>query len=291
MNAPISFTIYERTANDDRTLNSFCNQWFNTQCSWKIPNIKEIEALGDEEKKSLIRKSVIGLRQKMAANNNAVKTFPNCSDSLVSAHLDALALKFGYAHDNLADSINAKKNEAMEAYKQNQGAMDEINKNLGVRAAAGIFLISNEEEKNHRRNLLSIMSLLRSNEAAILQGRIKSDLLKFSISMCNELGRPKYKPVISQLESELMGINVKIQSALSKIPGGVIANSSVKECIASEIYQLSTDFPPQVTLIHTFDILHEVYKNININVATKIARFCLPVEKEHKILPICPEGE
>lgn len=291
MNASTSFTIQERTANDERTLNSFCNQWFNTECCWRIPNIKETEALGDEDKKSLIRKSVIGLRQKMTANNNAVKVFPNCSDSLVSAHLDALALKFGYAHDNLADSINEKKTDAMDAYKNNQNIMEELNKNLGARAAAGIFLISDEKEKNHRRNLLSIMSLLKSNETAILQGRIKCDLLKFSISMCNELGRPKYKPVITQLESELMGINIKIRSTLSKIPGGVIAKASIKECIDSEVTQLSQDFDSQVTLIHSFEILHKTYKNINVNIATKLARFCLPVEKEYDILSISPEGE
>lgn len=291
MNAPTSFTAYERTANDERTLNSFSNQWFITQCSWKIPDIKETEALDVEGKKSLIQKSVIGLRQKMTANNNSLKTFPKCSDALVSAHLDALALKFGYAHENLAESINAKKEDAMEKYKHNQKVFEELNKNLGARAAAGIFLIDDEKEKNHRRNLLSIMSLTKSNESAILQGKIKCDLLKFAISMCNELGREKYKPVISQLESELMGLNVKIRSSLSKIPGGVIAKSSIKDCIEFEINKLSSDFDSQVVLIHTFDILYEIYSSININVATKLSRFCLPIEREHKILAICPEGQ
>ncbi len=291
MNAPTSFTTYERTANDERTLNSFCNQWFNAQSSWQIPNLKETEALGEEDKKSLIQKSVIGLRQKMTANNNAIKTFPKCSDALVSAHLDTLALKFGYAHENLTESINAKKTEAMDAYRQNQRVIDELNKNLGARSAAGIFLIGDEKEQNHRRNLLSIMNLMKSNESAILQGRIKFDLLKFTISMCNELGRAKYKPVIMQLESELMGLNIKIRSSLSKIPGGITAKSSVKDCIEFEINKLPSTFDSQLMLIHTFDILYEIYSGININIATRLARFCLPVEKEHKILPICPEGE
>lgn len=291
MNAQVESAVFGCSAKDERALNSFCNQWFNPHCCWKIPNIKETQALDDEALKSLIRKSVIGLRQKMSENDSATKDFDNCSDVLVSAQLDALALKYGYVNARQASSINAKKSQAMEDYKQNQAIFEELNHNLGTRVAASICLIRDDNEKNHRGNLLSIMNLIKHNELAILQGLIKSHLMKFSISMCNELGRTKYESMIRNLEKELRVLSDKVRCALEKLPGGIISKLSLKDSIESELKKFPQTSDAQIGLIHTFDVVAEHFSQVNVAVATKLVKLVIPVEREYKILSISPSNE
>ncbi len=271
---------------EEDNLRTFSRYWFFPHCAWKIPDVTELQTKTPDELKALVSKSVIGLRPAIEKNDSAIKAFPKCADTLVSAHLDAIALKFGYANESQSAFITNKKDQALKDYEKNQTTIEALNSNLGLRAAACIFLLPEDKTKTVGKNLLSIMNLLNARETSILKGKIKCELLKFSMSMCNELKRTEYASVIEVLEKELSALCEKVKTAIERIPAGVIGKESVKALIENALSAVPPNSDPKIKLIQTFDVVIDVYAQANTATAQKLSGLVLPIEKEHGIISI-----
>lgn len=273
---------------EQENLKSFAKGWFLPSCAWKIPSPEETGAKNKDELLALISKAIIGMRPNISEYNDAIKTFTSSSEHVISAQLDAIALKFNYAPENQAPAINNRKAETLQEYESNQSTLANLNKNLGLRASAAIHLINDEKTSVYGKNLLSIMNLLDAREAALQAGKIKCGLMKFSMSMSNELKRTEYGAVVNQLEKEVSQLCEKVKSAIEKIPAGIIGKCSVKEQIAQDFKSLPQNSDPKIKLIQLFDITTEMYCQANTTVAQKISGLVLPVEKEHGVIPLTP---
>ena len=282
----ISYREFERS--DVRNLEDYANDWLHPSCCWYIPDLNELSAKSQDDKKALVSKSVISLRQQAGDISEAIKNLETNRESLVSAQLDAIALKFGYMPETDAPKIQEKKQKALDAYNQDQKVIEKVNEHLGNRLAATLLLMDNEEGKTTRKNLLSIMRLLKSHEATVLSGAIKYGVFKFSLSMCNELGRSNYAPIIKKLEGELTNIVQHLQASLEKIPSGVIGEAPLKSYIAEEIKALPEQNSAQIQLIYRFEILQDLYKKVNQAVSVLLAEIAVPAEIETEVMPLTP---
>lgn len=269
-------------------LTSFTHGWFLANCTWQIPPAKELATQSNDQLIAMINKGIIGLRPSIEKNNNAIKSFPKAADSLVSALLDNIALTFGYVPESQNAVIKNKKSQTLKDYESHQHTLSELNKNLGLRASACVHLIDDEKVKVLGKNLLAVMNILKARESSLHAGSIKCQLMKFSISMCNELKRAEYKTAITQLEKELTKICENIKTVLEKIPSGIAGDTSLTSHIQQSLDQLAPNPDPTITLIQLFDVLTDTYTTTNTAVAQKLSGLILPVEKAHTNMRIAP---
>ncbi len=273
---------------EEENLKRFTNGWFLSNCTWKLPDANEISAKNKDALLADISKAIIGMRPNMSKYREAINAFHSSADHVISAQLDSIALKFDYAPGAQAPAINSRKTETLQEYDSLQTTLAGLNKNLGLRASAAIHLIEDEKTKIYGKNLLSIMNLLNAREASLQAGNIKCGLMKFSMSMCNELKRSEYSGVVKQLEKEVGQLCEKVKSAIEKIPAGVVGKLSVKDQIASNLQTLPPNEDETIKLIQVFDITTEQFCKINTTIAQKLAGLAIPIEKEHGVISIAP---
>ena len=270
----------------EEILNSYTNNWFNTRCCWHIPNIKDAQEMDCEKRKALMTKGVIGLRQNADNNNDAVSNFDSAINQVVRTQLDVWAIEYGFGRKEDFAEADVRKGQALKHYKNTSEVIVTLNKNMGDRVAGAVSLLEAEKESKIGMNLLTIMQILKMRENLVNQGVIKTELLKYSLSMYKELKQDGYGAVIERFTTELTDINEKVRSGLDKIPAGVLGAQSVKSVLDEKLVEYA-DFPdPQIALCHSFEKIAEVFCQVNTQVAIKLAELALPIEKKNNIFSV-----
>lgn len=272
-------------------LKSYSNQWFIPECCWKIPDLKELELLDDAKKKAMISKGIIGLRQGLDNNNDAVKAFPQCETAIIRSQLDVIALKYGYLNESQTEATNQNHKKTSESYRANLEVVNTLNTNMGLRASAAVFLSKNPKEVTLGRNCLAMLAMLKRFETAVLQGTIRSGVLKTAMVMSKELKRSEYQPIVTSLTKELTDLSEKIQAILERIPAGVLGDTAVKAQIQSELAQLGDTHENTVKTFRLFDFLAHIYCDVNSSLACKLAAIAKVVEEEQGAMSIAPKHQ
>ncbi len=287
-NTESNSSINSAVLKDKDILSCYTNNWFAANYCWQVPNLQELKPLTQNKKKAHITKSVIGLRKSLEQNNSAFTNEKSLGMQVVRSYCDGWMNEFGFTNEAEKTKLEEKKSDMLNQYKKCQQVITSLNKNMGHRAAAACFLVDGKNQ-NYNLKLLTIVQLLKQLEPSLNQGLMKTELLKFSVSMHKEMKQEGYVTVIERLNKELTEICNKVQAGLNKLPAGLVSTEPVKTYMANKIREAGVASDPRVVLCHTFDEVAKVYCAVNAAVSAKLARVCNPIEKKYDIFSIDPD--
>ncbi len=270
-----------------RYLDSYTASSFFEDFIWNVDSAAKIAKFGREEQRNMVQAAINQFREHLPDFQDALIHRAKYINNGVEETVLELKLKHGYIDNTDLEHQLKLLRPVNEKAEKIGNAMTTWSQSGGLRISGSIFLTEDKRVLANALQLLSHLQLLSKVQPDVHTGTVSQKLLVAIQALLVEHADAKFQEDVQSCCNQLAEHNRKISEALKKLPGSLKGVPNLEILIHETVAnRKSSNMDPVMAVYAEFDVLREMFRELNKIVSGKLAAIAMFNEKQYKIEPV-----
>ncbi len=268
-------------------LDDYTSSTFFPSAAWDTNCASGFAKLSTGKKHKLVETAITQFRRNLPDFQELQLRFNDCRRKNIESHTLHLRFNKGYISESDFHQHRENAQKVLNQYNHHTTVINTYCRYSGIRTAGAILLLQDRRKLLQGLQLLSQLQTLHTIQPHLLKGLIAYDLIASLNTRMFEHAEIGFREDLETFTENLKQINRVLSTALFKLPGELKGVGQIRELIDRNLRKQPVDnADPTKTIHHEFDILHNLYAELNYILSGKIAELATLSETERGIEPV-----